>query len=853
MGPSEAADPGVLPARAARIRRLALALVRDEHEAEDLAQDAWVAALTKRPRQGEPWSRWIAAVMRNFARARWRGERRREARERDVAREEAGPPAADAAEQLEAHELVVRAVRSLDEPYRSAIWMRYFEGLAPREIAERAGAPPRTVETRLHRGLQRLRERLDERHRGDRGAWLALLVPLARPREAALAGAALMSTQMKVAAVAVIAAGLIWTARVRMAAEPAVEPAAAPPTTAVAAQRTSDIAPPERGEVEVALAAPPAAAEAEATPAAVPSATPILGVVVDAQGDALAGLRVVARDASSKEEIAGAETHSDARGAFELAWPEGAHFELDVPHAAWVVVLRPEPSTRPGADHVVVLAPRRAVAGVAVDEAGAPLQGAAIELALPGDLRATIDRVLDRCVDESWDVSSGDDGAFAFDPAPDLDGLRLLAKLQRFEPASVALDRGDQLGLTVVLKRPGPDARRLVGRVVGERGERMGGAYVSLAADSSLEHASFQAVTTSADGSFEIALDAGVAGARVLRALKEGFSPAEISCATPRATDPGAWPDPLVLVLRGSALAIDGVVVDADGRVVERAEIVNLDATRFGELEREWSGTRLSIAEDVEDVLAGRSSAFGGAATTDADGRFEVRGLLPRAYRLRVFSRASMEIAVTEPIQAGSRGVVVRMPRERRHERIAGVVVGKSGAPIAEAQVWLVRTGPPPARSSVRGDHSEMGGETLATGANGRFEFRGVSAAVSAVCARIDCETAEVRVALDGAVDAANLRIVVTRNCHFKVDLTGSAIRATSLEVRDAAGETLPISVHRGTLTIGGHGFALGGGDLTEAYSVPEDAVELVLRADSGEDLRVPLRLVPGELTIVRP
>src|SRR5262249_10222099 len=86
--------------------------------------------------------------------------------------------------------------------------------LPPRAIAERKGLPDATVRSHLKRGLDRLRERFDADHRGDRAAWIALLQPLAlwKPATVVLPGlpglskGLLMSTKAKITITAALAA-----------------------------------------------------------------------------------------------------------------------------------------------------------------------------------------------------------------------------------------------------------------------------------------------------------------------------------------------------------------------------------------------------------------------------------------------------------------------------------------------------------------------------------------------------------------------------------------------------------------------------------------------------------------------
>lgn len=47
-------------------------------------------------------------------------------------------------------------LKTLDEIYRTAIKMRYFDNMSPREIASALGVSENVVSVRIHRGIQRL-------------------------------------------------------------------------------------------------------------------------------------------------------------------------------------------------------------------------------------------------------------------------------------------------------------------------------------------------------------------------------------------------------------------------------------------------------------------------------------------------------------------------------------------------------------------------------------------------------------------------------------------------------------------------------------------------------------------------
>ena len=207
-----------LLAHRAWVRGFARSLVRDDARADDLEQQAWVAALERPPERGDSPRGWLATVLRRAAGKERRSEGRRDGRERAAARPEPVPAVDDLAAHAEILERIVRAALDLEEPYRSAILLRFFEGLEPGEIARRTGTPVETVRSRLRRALERLRGRFDREHGGDRKAWVALLLPIAASpagpdgpsgggaASAAAGGALAMSAKSAVAAAVLLLA-----------------------------------------------------------------------------------------------------------------------------------------------------------------------------------------------------------------------------------------------------------------------------------------------------------------------------------------------------------------------------------------------------------------------------------------------------------------------------------------------------------------------------------------------------------------------------------------------------------------------------------------------------------------------
>lgn len=220
-------DLDQLSAEGRALRELARSLLggdlRNVVSGDDLVQEAHLAAMRAGPAV-QLSGAWLAGTVRNLAKMLRRGAARRRRREDAVARMRlaATNDPAELAVQAEGARDVAAAVAALAEPFRSAIVLRYWHGLSPLAIAEQLGEPHHTVRSRLQRGLERLRERLDARH-GSRGAWLGPLAQFAGGRETVVTGAAvlswsgilgvLMQGKLLVGAVVTMVAAAVWLGR----------------------------------------------------------------------------------------------------------------------------------------------------------------------------------------------------------------------------------------------------------------------------------------------------------------------------------------------------------------------------------------------------------------------------------------------------------------------------------------------------------------------------------------------------------------------------------------------------------------------------------------------------------------
>jgi RNA polymerase sigma-70 factor (ECF subfamily) len=275
-------DPDVLAKHAQFVRRLARGLVRDGDAAEELTSRTLAAAVERRPDTGPGFRVWLERVtFRLFLRDR-RDRERRDRRERGAATPEPTRATVDLVAELDLQRRIARAFEELAEPSKSALYLRYFRDLGPVEIAEQLGVPVGTVKSRLQRGLEALRERLDALHEGRRDEWLKALLPWI--------GGPFVATKVKVVPVAVAAVLLIGLGVGGFEAwRRTVEPRAAP------------------AHAEAAVASAESAAAAKGTGAAPKDATPTResleptgvlpfasGIVVDEAGAPLADVAVVA-------------------------------------------------------------------------------------------------------------------------------------------------------------------------------------------------------------------------------------------------------------------------------------------------------------------------------------------------------------------------------------------------------------------------------------------------------------------------------------------------------------------------------------------------------------------------------
>ncbi|HVW48535.1 MAG TPA: RNA polymerase sigma factor [Solirubrobacterales bacterium] len=141
-----------------RAHRAAFLIVRDADAAEDIAQEAFLAAMRALDRfdRRRPFRPWLHRIVVNRAidHARARALRR------EVEADAVGEPAAPEVDAGLDPDLAA-ALAALDPEQRAAIVLRYLLEYTPGEIARMLELPRGTVNSRLRRGLDRLAAALD--------------------------------------------------------------------------------------------------------------------------------------------------------------------------------------------------------------------------------------------------------------------------------------------------------------------------------------------------------------------------------------------------------------------------------------------------------------------------------------------------------------------------------------------------------------------------------------------------------------------------------------------------------------------------------------------------------------------
>ena len=167
----DAAFPVLVEAHQDRLYTIALRLLGDRRDAEEVAQDALVRAFRamlgyQRERVATLRLRpWLASIAVNLARnRRRRADDRQPPNQLEPMLDTGFDLPADArsgperrADRRETQRELVEALLRLTPAVRAAVVLRHVDGLSVTETAEALGRPEGTIKAQVHRGLRELR------------------------------------------------------------------------------------------------------------------------------------------------------------------------------------------------------------------------------------------------------------------------------------------------------------------------------------------------------------------------------------------------------------------------------------------------------------------------------------------------------------------------------------------------------------------------------------------------------------------------------------------------------------------------------------------------------------------------
>ena len=158
-----------------RLFRIARSILRDDAEAEDVVQEAFVRAFTGLAlfRGDASFSTWITRIAMNEALGRLRsrrptvewevyGENRVHEEVLNIPASMAGNDPERTMAQDEIRVVLEQAIDALPDSFRAVFVARLVEGMSVEETADLFGLKAETVKTRLHRARLLLRDSLDK-------------------------------------------------------------------------------------------------------------------------------------------------------------------------------------------------------------------------------------------------------------------------------------------------------------------------------------------------------------------------------------------------------------------------------------------------------------------------------------------------------------------------------------------------------------------------------------------------------------------------------------------------------------------------------------------------------------------
>ncbi|MFB1082465.1 RNA polymerase sigma factor SigW [Jeotgalibacillus sp. JSM ZJ347] len=155
-----------------RVYHVCFRMLGNRHEAEDIAQEAFIRAYTNIHTFDidRKFSTWLFRIATNLCIDRIRKKKPDYYLDAEVSGtdgltmyskvETDGPLPEEEVESMELQESIQKEISRLPDKYRSVIVLKYIEELSLKEISEILELPIGTVKTRIHRGREALRKQL---------------------------------------------------------------------------------------------------------------------------------------------------------------------------------------------------------------------------------------------------------------------------------------------------------------------------------------------------------------------------------------------------------------------------------------------------------------------------------------------------------------------------------------------------------------------------------------------------------------------------------------------------------------------------------------------------------------------
>ncbi len=652
----------VLATRHARmVYATALRILRNAHDAEEVAQQSFLAlAQTRRPPSGNV-AAWLHRTACHAALNLIRARKRRTARDHAYA---AAQPDSTRTEWDDIRDLVDEAVAGLPDACRECIVLYFFEEQTHAAIGERLGISRQAVAQRIEKGITLVRKRLASKGVvAPAGAALVALIhensahglpatlttelgriALAGTPSIWAVGATYVSGLGFKAAAAVLVVGVATTVFVLGNTQEAIE---------VAELRTAEpVLAPERGEAVSAVAA---SRLVEKTSVVAPATVdPLVTLVTDSNRASLSGVVLLPdgtpyAHATVRIEAVGYDGVARPKGmSFSVAADELGRFEQSEILPAEYMVIASEPNTerydRRSATKVTLAAGEHksgleirfgtegdlTISGTVVGTAGNPLKG--IEVATLGSVVRT--------------AVSDEDGEFTLSYLPDEQFTVLAPGIERNQAVTMVKAGDQDVRLVVALDG------KIQGRAIDAKTRK--------------PIASFQATCMQGHlADFEPSLAFGW----------HSFSESDGAFELPRVP---AGDVTVAIRAKGYEIAVMPVVVE-EGKTLRNFEVAMEPAraiTLAGSVVTE-GGQPVEGARIYTEPIPSYDSA--GDATSDAQGRFEIPNALPGITKLYAslpgFASAMAAVSEVTTIVMAQAGRVV-------------VEVYSDGAPMPKAGVY---------------------------------------------------------------------------------------------------------------------------------------------------------------------